>query len=149
VGLWQIAGGAIAVLAWLDLLHRLDNASLGTDVLFALSFSIAFLSIGAGYGLVKARWGAIVPSLVVQVVQIIGFSLGDSGYQLTLGPYLDLTIIWTRGVSIAAGFQPRLTLWWGHASELPTGVAVNLLACFCIYTLLWFEPPVPTKAPLR
>ena len=70
---------------------------------------IALASILLGVGLVKRYDEAVVPSLFVQALQLVGFSTGGLVYQLTLGPYFDITILWWHSFQVIAGFAPRLT----------------------------------------
>lgn len=140
VGVWQILGGAVAAITWLDLYRRLPEHQFASDLFHLLAILIALVSILLGAGLVKRRPEAVVPSLIVQALQLVGFSTGDLVYQLTLGPYFDVTILWWYRVQVIAGFQSRWTLGWNVQPPAPAGVAINLLACFCFWTLLWYEP---------
>jgi len=57
------------------------------------------------------------------------------------GPYFDLTLLWWYRIWVIAGFQSRLTLRWNVQPTAQAGVAIDLLACFCFWTLLWYEQP--------
>ena len=145
VGGWQIIGGAAAAITWIDFFARLPEKGATVDAIFLFMMGLAITSIVAGIGLVKERRAAIVPSLLVQGLQVVGFSLGDLIYELHLGPYFDLLMIWTKGISITGGFRAEFTLRWPVSPAAATGAAVNLLACFCFWTVLWYEP----RAQLR
>lgn len=156
VGVWQILGGVAAAITWLDLYRRLPEHQFTSDLILLFAILIALTAILLGAGLVKRRPEAVLPSLFVQAVQLVGFSTGDFVYQLTLGPYFDLTILWWYRLQVIAGFQSRLTLRWNVPPAAQPGVAINLLACFCFWTLLWYEPetatigvtlPMPSNAP--
>lgn len=140
VGVWQLATGAIAAVSWLTLATRMRTDSPGLDLIVAGGVLLALLSLGAGYGLVRRRPGAVLPSLCVQALQIVGFTTGPILYQLTLGPYVDLTILWGQRVALIAGFQPRLSLAVNPHAIAPTGFAVNLLACILLLAVLFFAP---------
>jgi hypothetical protein len=146
VGGWQIIGGAAAAVTWLDGFARLPEKGLIVDAIFLFMIGVAIMSIVAGIGLVKERKAAILPSLLVQGLQVVGFSLGDFVYQIRLGPYIDLLMVWTQGLSITGGFRAAFTLSWPVSPPAATGAAVNLLACFCFWTVLWYEPP-PQERP--
>ena len=87
VGVWQIIGGAVAAITWLDLYRLLPEHRFTSDLILLLAILIAVASILLGAGLVKRRPEAVVPSLFVQALQLVGFSTGNLIYQLTLGPY--------------------------------------------------------------
>jgi hypothetical protein len=140
VGVWQIIGGAAAAISWLDLYRRLPEHQFTSDLILLFAIFIALASILLGAGLVKNRTEAVGPSLIVQAMQLVGFSTGDIVYQLTLGPYFDVTILWWRTLNVIVGFQPRLTVRWNIQPAAQAGVAIDLLACFCFWTLLWYEP---------
>jgi len=144
VGVWQIIGGAAAAMTWLDLYRRLDDHQFLSDLILLLAIFVALASILRGIGLVKRRTEAVVPSLFVQALQLVGFSTGDLVYQLTLGPYFDVTILWWHRLSVIAGFAPRLTVRFNVGSVGEAGVAIDLFACFCFWMLLWYEQPPAT-----
>ena len=141
VGVWQILGGAAAAITWLDLYRRIPDHEFTSDLILLFAILIAVVSILLGVGLVKRRTEAVVPSLFVQALQLVGFSTGNFVYQLTFGPYFDLTLLWWYRISVIAGFQSRLTLRWNVQPSAQAGVAIDLLACFCFWTLLWYEVP--------
>lgn len=141
VGVWQILGGAAAAITWLDVYRRIPDHEFASDLILLFAILIALVSILLGVGLVK-RWpDAVLPSLFVQALQLVGFSTGDFVYQFTLGPYFDVTILWWHRLEVIAGFQSRLTLRWNVPPAAQAGVAIDLLACFCFWTLLWYEEP--------
>lgn len=147
VGVWQIIGGVAASITWLDLYRRLPDHEFGSDLILLLAIFVALASILLGIALIKRRAEAVVPSLFVHSLQLIGFSTGDVIYQLTLGPYFDVTILWWHRLSVIAGIQPRLTLGFNVQPAGEAGVAIDLLACFCFWTLLWYEPNSGNPAP--
>ena len=141
VGVWQIIGGAAAAATWLDVYGRLPDHEFMSDLILLLAIFIALVSILLGIGLVKRRAEAVIPSLFVQALQLVGFSTGDLVYQLTLGPFFDVTILWWHRLSVIAGFQPQLMLRFNVQPVSEAGVAIDLFACFCFWMLLWYEPP--------
>ena len=145
VGVWQIVGGAAAGVTWLDLYRRLQEHEFLSDLILLFAIFIALASILLGVGLVKRRTEAVVPSLFVQALQLVGFSTGDLVYQFTLGPYFDVMILWWHRFEVIAGIQPRLTVRFNVGSAGEAGVAIDLLACFCFWILLWYEPPPPAS----
>ncbi|HKN69263.1 MAG TPA: hypothetical protein VJW73_23450 [Gemmatimonadaceae bacterium] len=145
VGVWQILGGVAAAITWLDLYRRIPAHAVTSDVILLLAVLIALISILLGAGLVKRRPEAVMPSLFLQALQLVGFSTGNFLYQFTLGPYFDVTIVWWHSFAVVAGFQSRLSLRWNLPPSAEAGVAIDLLACFCFWTLLWYEPVPATS----
>ncbi len=138
IGVWQIGGGVISAVTFLDgVSAQRGSAALALLLAFV---GVALGSVLAGYGLYTGRAGAQIPSLIIQGLQLIGFNLGTSVFQLTLGPYVYLTLLWGARFSLDAGFMPTGILRWAIAPPEPTGVAINLLACWCFWRLLWIEP---------
>jgi hypothetical protein len=140
VGVWQILGGIAGAMTWFGVYRRISEHYFLSDLILLLAIFIALASILLGVGLVKRRAGAVVPSLFVQALQLVGFSTGDLVYQFTLGPYFDVMILWWHRLSIIAGFAPRLTLRVNVQAAGEAGVAIDLFACFCFWMLLWYEP---------
>ena len=147
-GVWQILGGAAAAMTWFDLYRRLPDHEFTSDLILLLAIFIALASVLLGIGLVKRRAEAMVPSLFVQALQLVSFSTGDLVYQLTLGPYFDVTIFWWHRLWVIAGFQPRLTLRFNVQPAGDAGVAIDLFACFCFWMLLWYEHPSTTAGTI-
>lgn len=146
VGVWQIVGGAVAAITWLDLYRQLPQHALLTDVILLLAIFIALASILLGVALVKRRAGAVVPSLLIQGLQLVGFSTGSLIYQLRLGPYFDVTILSWHRFAVIAGFRPQLTLRFNVQSAGEAGIAIDLVACFCFWMLLRYERPAAASA---
>ena len=144
VGVWQILGGIAATMTWVDVYRRISEHYFLSDLILQLAIFIALASIGLGVGLVKRRAEVVVPSLFVQALQLVGFSTGDVVYQFTLGPYLDVMVLWWHRLSVIAGFAPRLTVRFNVQPASEAGVAIDLFACFCFWMLLWYEHPPPT-----
>lgn len=134
VGTWQVAGGALSSVAFLDAIPRLRiTQDLRTTVLASL-LPLCALSILAGVALLRGTRAALVPSIVVQVAQIFAVSGGRTAYQLVLGPYLYVgsTSTWT---GIAAGVAPQFQ-FHVNANGVSEGFAVNLLASFFAVVLV-------------
>ena len=75
---------------------------------------------------------------------MLGFSDGLTTVQLTLGPYVYLTLIWEQRYALNLGMHPQLLFHLNASGGYAPGVALNLLAIFCVVLLLIIE--VPSKA---
>ncbi len=139
IGVWQMAGGALSVIAFLDGMRRFPNPGSAALVAAFIGVSLALLAIIAGRALYQLRAVGLGPSMLVQVVQLVGFATPTSLMQLTLGPCVYLTIRWSASVSLQAAFQPTLQFHFDAPYPIAPGVAVNLLACFCFLRLLFTE----------
>ena len=140
VGLWEIAFGILAIGSWIELaIHmRRDSVGLVLIVIGGVLFSV--LSLASGVGLLRGKTSAVLPSACVQALQIVGVSSGSIVYQLTLGPFLNLMIIWGYRVSLFLGYQPRLSLAVNTRAVAPTGLAINLVACLLLLAVLASDP---------
>ena len=140
IGVWQMAGGAIAAVSFLDAVRTVPANHPLSVALLLLGSGVAAGAAVAGFGLYRGRPGALIPSLVAQGLQAIGFNIGTGVYQLTLGPYAYAAIVWGQRASINIGFMPRLLVRFGSGPTGAGAVAINLLACWCFWRLLWSEP---------
>ena len=89
IGFWQLIGGAITAVTVLDALRGVLSAD-GRAVTGAIALSACGLSVLASYALVKQNRAGLVPSILVWLLQLVAFSHGRIGFQLTLGPYAYL-----------------------------------------------------------
>ena len=140
IGVWQMAGGAISAVTFLEAASAASGRNHVALALVLAALAAALGSVLAGYGLYRGHAGALGPSLVVQGLQLIGFNLGTTVYQLTLGPYFYLTMLWGQKFAFQVGFMPNFMLRWAVPPGESTGVAINLLACWCFWKILWTEP---------
>ena len=140
IAVWQMIGGAIAAVTFLDAVRTVPEHQTVAVALVLLGAAAAVGAALAGFGLFRGRPGALVPSLVAQGLQLVGFNLGTTVFQLTLGPYLYATILWGERASLQVGFMPKLLVRFGLEASGTGAVAINLLACWCFWRLLWAEP---------
>ncbi len=146
IGVWQMAGGIFAAVSFLDAVRLLPRHQPTLVVLVIVAIGLSLGTAAAGYGLFRRKPGALAPSLVAQGLQLVGFGIGTWSYQLTLGPYVYLTMIWGQRFGLETGFMPRFTLYWATPG-VPAGAAVNLLACWCFWKVLWAEPHELIEVP--
>ena len=140
IGVWETVFGAIALFSWIELAVHMRRDSIGLIFIVIGGILFSILSIAAGIGLLRRRRSAILPSMCVQALQVVGVTAGSVVYQLTLGPFLDLTILWGYRVSLFLGYQPRLSLAVNTRAVAPTGLAINLIACALLLLVLASEP---------
>ena len=140
IAVWQMVGGALAAVTFLDAVRAVPAHQPISLALVLLGSVVAGGAALAGWGLYRGRPEALVPSLVAQGLQVLGFNLGTGVYQLTLGPYLYATIVWGQRASSDVGFMPRLLVQFGRGPTGAGAAAINLLACWCFWRLLWAEP---------
>lgn len=140
LGLWEIVSGAIAFLSWGNLAVSMRRDSPGLTLIVIGGILFAILSIIGGIGLARRSSSGILLSMCVQALQVVGFTTGNLIYQLALGPYLAVTILWGHRVSLLLGYQPRLTLALNPLSAGPNGIAINLIACVLLGLVLAADP---------
>lgn len=136
VGVWQMLGGAIAAMSWLLAVMRLSIGSWRGGLIIVGGIALAVLSFIAGYGLLRRNSTAILLSLCIQALQVVGLGKGNFIYQLAMGPYVDVTIFWWHRLSLLLGFQTRLSLRALPVTYAPDVVAINLFACACLLIVL-------------
>lgn len=148
IAAWQVFGGAFSLVVFVDAMRRPTAAPGLRGVIATFGIIIALFAVLSGLRLRKRRTGAIHQALVVQGLQLIGFSTGSTMMQLTLGPYVYLTLMWGRRYAIDLGIRPTLEFHLGGAGTLPAGIAINLLAFACFMRLLFWELPTTPAAPV-
>lgn len=146
LGLWEIAFGAAAIISWIELAIQMRRDSVGLVLIVIGGVLFSVLSLAAGIGLLRRKPSAVLPSACVQALQIVGVSSGSIVYQLTLGPFLNLMIIWGYRVSLFLGYQPRLSLAVNTRAVAPTGLAINLIACLLLFAVLASDPSRGSRA---
>lgn len=139
IGVWQMMGGALSVVGFLDGLTRLPSVGGRSGVIVGVGVGLGTLAIIAGRALYQMRAVAIRPSLLIQAVQLVGFATSTSLVQLTLGPYVYLTLRSDNGVSLQAGFMPQLQFHMDTTYDIAPGIAINCLALYCFIRLLYTE----------
>lgn len=145
IGLWEIVFGAIATVDWIQLALHMRRDSLGLVLIVIGGLVFSLVSIAAGIGLMRRRASAILPSACIQALQIIGVSSGSIVYELTMGPFLSLTILWGYRVSLFLGYQQRLSLLVTRRAIAPTGIAINLIACLLLWLVLASDPSAGSR----
>src|SRR5258706_42827 len=116
IAVWQMTGGAIGGVYFLDAIPRLNASADLRTVVLAVAISVCGLSLLSGWALLKQRRAARVPSLIIHAVQAVGFGTGVFTYRLVLGPYLFLYSL--DGIGVEAGFKPQLLFRWGAPQPL-------------------------------
>lgn len=144
IGVWQMSGGAISVVGFLDSFGRLPSFGGWSVVVVGVGLGLSVLAILAGRALYQLRAVGIRPSLLVQAVQLCGLATSTSLVQLTLGPYVFLTLRWEYGVSLQAGFVPQLQFHVDTTYDITPGIAINCLA-LCCFTRLLLTRLVPLR----
>ncbi|HET7584981.1 MAG TPA: hypothetical protein VFK13_08740 [Gemmatimonadaceae bacterium] len=138
IGIWQMAGGVITAITFLDAIRALPAGKPLDVVIVLCAVTIAIATAVVGYGLYRGRAAALAPSMIAQVLQVVAFNIGGTVYQLTLGPYLYFTVVFGERVTVGVGFMPRML--FALSAVGPSTAAVNLLALWCFWKLLWTEP---------
>ena len=147
IGAWQIIGGIYSAITFLDTVPALGITADRRVVLATFLLAICALSILAGRALLAGSQAGLRASLLVQGIQLAGASTGATAFQLTLGPYVYLAMIWGERLGLDFGFAPRF-LWFTNATDAPpAGVVINLLALFFGWKLLRHEPAVAASPP--
>lgn len=141
IATWQVLGGAFSMVVFLDALRRPAGAPGLRGVIVTLGLIAALFAVISGLRLRKRRPGAIHQALVIQGLQLVGFSNSTLMVQLTLGPYVYATMLWGRRYALDVGVRPTLEFHMSSTGALPAGVAINLLALFCFMRLLFWELP--------
>ena len=147
IAVWQIFGGALSLAAFLDSLRLPSNAPGLRGFVVTGGIIVALFAIVSGLRLRHRRTEAIYQSLIIQALQLVGFSSGSTVLQLTLGPYVYLTMLWGQRFSFEFGVRPSLQFHLNGAGTFPAGVALNLLALFCFARLLFWELPTAPDLP--
>ena len=140
LGLWEIVSGVMALASWSLLVVAMRRDSPGLTLIVVGGILFALLTIAAGIGLARRTSTGILLSICVQALQVVGFSTGNVIYQLALGPYLDVSILWGHRVTVLLGYQPRLTLALNPLSAGPNGIAINLIAGLLLGIVVAAEP---------
>ena len=142
IGIWQMIGGALSAIAFLDAVPRLvTDADTRTSVLVAV-IPLCGLSILAGYALFEGRRAGRRPSMVIQSIQLLGIGVGPRAIRLVLGPYILIGLIPQQWIGFSIGWQPQLHLYFHDVSP---GYYLNVLALACLWYLA-FKWPAPDEA---
>ena len=141
IGIWQMVSGAIAGITFLDAMPRIVSDLEWRVSILAVVIPICGLSILAGYALYQGRRAGRTPSLIVQVVQLVGIGVGPKAIRLVLGPYVLIGLIPHEWIGVSVGWQSQLHLHLGSQSP---GFYLNVLALVCIWYLA-FEWPASSE----
>jgi len=147
VGGWQILGGVAGAIT---ILERMPRAGLSVDTKAVIYLTVppfCALSALAGWSLIRgqALGRARSVSVVIGILQLVGFRLEEVAYRLALGPYVFLNIIPNHGIGLTAALQPHLVLYT-HATGSPkVWLVVNLLAVAAL-SGLWRARPMATNS---
>jgi hypothetical protein len=154
VGGWQLIGGAITAVTFLDRTPRADLSADTKLLVYATVLPLSLLSALAGWALVRghALTRARRLSVVLWTLQLVGVRVGDFAYRLALGPYCFLNIVPGRGVGVTAQIQPHVLLFYTDMpGETRSWLIVNLLAASALLGL-WLArtahgPTAPSGEP--
>jgi hypothetical protein len=148
IAVWQVVGGMLSIAAFLDAVS-VPGTSAAARFACMAGCTIALFAVWSGFQLRKRRTSGLYSALVVQCLQLLGFSTGSTCLQLSLGPFVYLTLIFGQRYAIDFGMRPRLLFYINSSSAPEAGAVINLLALFCFVRLLFWEiPTTPTKAPV-
>ena len=132
IGIYQVVGGALALF---NVIYTLSIRELMQGTLWVLvgPAVVGVLSLVSGVLLLKRTPAGPSLSLIVQALQVVGFSLGNFAYALGLGLVVDITL----GGNPPPLMQRTSTYFildWGRTTYSPF-LVINLLALAAITVL--------------
>lgn len=127
--LGAIAGGVIWIILLLQNFAMLNFAWVIVIVIALLLYFYSFLS---GYVLLKDRAMGLQMSLINQLLQVLGFTLGGISFQYSSGLGFNLELGFSNNV-VRLGFNLLIAntrLLWGTVDAFIKQVDLNLIAIF-------------------
>jgi len=137
IAVWQIAGGALILVANAIALAQTDLSMYGT-LAVPTSVGIGVLAIVASTRLWRGQRGGVTLSLVSQCLQLAWMSLPSVQFGSVLGPTVGFRLTATEAL-FSVGFSGQGGLYFApiaSGTHLPVDIKVNVLAFVAIYSLI-------------
>lgn len=144
IGVLEIIGGLSGLATVLWLVRRQQGGIPGGNVQFAL-LPFAVLTT-AGIALLRSNRLGLWLSLVMQIGQVLGWSLQGTMWKFSAGPFVTLTMLSDK-TSIFAGWNTSFGV--GRIPEnVPVLLSVNLVPA-ALALFLWHRLSIPEKIRAR
>lgn len=136
IGIYQIAGGLIGLGLTIWLITMLLPMPFIITCIIITSTGLFLFSIGCGIGLCLKRWTAINLSVVLQLLQIVSFTLYGCSFNFISGLGILLNFDFTSNLQMQMKLSEPLLRFTYLIDPTDKIVGINLMAILvCFFTI--------------
>ena len=146
---YQMLGGLVGLAFIAYIFLKLDEINLDYILLLGPGILIYVFSFMSGLFLYQRKTYGLRLSLINQILQIVGFSLGGFGFEYVAGLSFDFFIKYTDGIDITSNVGLSN---WHILINNDTGIqeiSINIVAIFLAFFILRLRKEYNLESPLN
>ncbi|MEO8770368.1 MAG: hypothetical protein ABI402_09800 [Ferruginibacter sp.] len=149
LGLYQIIGGVIGIAIILWGIYKNAQYSISLIILYSIVVLFFLYSIYSGNLCLKPKSNALRHSLINQILQTVGFTIGVFKFKYLSGLYFTFCIEITNGISFDFGFGISKFILGFASSAKILEIDINLIAIGISFWIISLTKKIKSEIELR